>query len=372
MTAVTTDVSLSKRSRRLTISALLLVGLALSAFIGWSLWPRAARDVARADVPVMTAPVERTDVAERRVVTGTLGYLGRTTVTNEVATGTVTWAPSAGVTVARGGVLYRVDDRPVFLLYGRVPAWRSFGVGMSPGPDVLELERNLRALGFAAPADLIPDRRFTWPTAQAVERWQRARGAPATGSIPFGGVVFAAGPLRVASVDVPLGAPIAAGGAAVEATSTVPSVAVSLPVGDVTVRVGDRVMVRLPDGSTEASGTVSNVGRVAISSPSDSGTPSTPTIPVAVRLQSHRSQLFAGLDQAPVEVTITSIEHRGVLAVPVTALLARSGGGYAVRSASGSRVLLFVTTGLFDDATGLVEVSGPGLAKGLRVEVAAG
>jgi hypothetical protein len=73
-----------------------------------------------------------------------------------------------------------------------------------------------------------------------------------------------------------------------------------------------------------------------------------------------------------VQVTITEKQHRGVLAVPVTALLARPSGGYAVQLASASRRLVAVTTGLFDDATGLVEVGGPGLAAGLRVEVAAG
>jgi len=85
------------------------------------------------------------------------------------------------------------------------------------------------------------------------------------------------------------------------------------------------------------------------------------------------SPVAPGLDQAPVQVAITQRQHRGVLAVPVTALLARPGGGYAVQAASGSaRRLIPVTTGLFDDATGLVEVTGPHLTAGLTVEVAQG
>jgi hypothetical protein len=78
------------------------------------------------------------------------------------------------------------------------------------------------------------------------------------------------------------------------------------------------------------------------------------------------------LDQAPVQVTITEVEHRNVLAVPVTALLARTGGGYVVQLATGARPLIPVIVGLFDDATGLVEVTGSGLTVGAAVEVAVG
>lgn len=84
------------------------------------------------------------------------------------------------------------------------------------------------------------------------------------------------------------------------------------------------------------------------------------------------SQLPAGLDQAPVQVSIIQQRDSGVLAVPVTALLAQPGGGYAVRVSGPAHQLIPVTTGVFDDSSGLVEVAGPGLTAGLRVEVAAG
>jgi hypothetical protein len=62
-----------------------------------------------------------------------------------------------------------------------------------------------------------------------------------------------------------------------------------------------------------------------------------------------------------------------VLAVPVDALLALAGGGYAVEvvGAGGVHRLVAVTLGLFDDAEGLVQVSGPGLQAGQRVVVPA-
>ena len=68
-------------------------------------------------------------------------------------------------------------------------------------------------------------------------------------------------------------------------------------------------------------------------------------------------------------VAIVSARHAGVLLVPVTALLARPGGGYQVRLAD--RSFVQVQPGLFDDSTGSVEVSGSGLHEGLQVEVPA-
>ncbi|MGH9183303.1 MAG: hypothetical protein ACRDZ9_05740 [Acidimicrobiales bacterium] len=57
--------------------------------------------------------------------------------------------------------------------------------------------------------------------------------------------------------------------------------------------------------------------------------------------------------------------------VPVTALLALAGGGYAVEVADpdGTRHLVPVDLGLFDDAEGLVQVTGSGLEAGQRVVV---
>jgi hypothetical protein len=76
-----------------------------------------------------------------------------------------------------------------------------------------------------------------------------------------------------------------------------------------------------------------------------------------------------GLDQVPVQVAITDTVHRHVLAVPVTALLALAGGGYAVAvDAVGGRTLIPVKPGIFDG--NLVEVSSSRLRAGMRVEVA--
>ena len=136
------------------------------------------------------------------------------------------------------------------------------------------------------------------------------------------------------------------------------------------VHVGDQVLVSLP-GSAPITGTVLRVGRVA-TAPTGGGPPGNQvtgpaTVPVTVGLTLPPEA--ADLDQAPVQVAIASAKHTDVLLVPVVALLARSGGGYQVRLAGAGYVQ--VQPGLFDDSTGMVEITGAGIEAGVRVEVPA-
>ena len=339
-----------------------------------NLWPSAAgQPAANAAVPVSVAAVVRTDVAQRQAVSGTLSYQGSYSVVNELPGGVLTWLPSPGQVIRRGHALYRLADQAVILLYGPVPAWRDMGPGMTPGPDVRELDTNLDALGFQAGP---PSDTYSWATEAAIERWQLALGLPETGTIPLGDVVFLPGPFRVTAVNTAAsaGANVTPGAQILAGTSTQPSVSVNLTPGGPAVRPGDAVLVTMPDGTTTVPGTVVTVGAVTSAPPAQSqgqGQSSTPTavIPVTIRLAGYPGSL----DQAPVQVTITEQEDKNVLAVPVTALLAQPGGGYAVRTASSPiHQLIPLTVGLYDAETGLVEVSGPGLTPGLTIEVAQG
>jgi len=335
------------------------------------MWPGAAGAApATARVPVTAAQVVRTDVAQRQVVSGTLGYTGSSRVVDELPGGIVTWLPAPGHMVRRDQVLYAIAAQPVVLLYGPMPAWRPFTPGMTAGRDVRELDLNLIALGFDPGHQITVSDQYGGATVAAVQRWQQAHGLPQTGSIPLGKIVFLNGPLRVTSLTATTGAPAGPGAAVLAGTSTAPAISVSMPVGGPVVKPGDDVQVTLPDGTTTP-GTVTWVGHVATAAPpAAAGGPAQPaTIPVTIDLREPRAA--AGLDQAPVQVTITEQQHQGVLAVPVTALRARPGGGYEVITAGQpSGRVIPVTLGLFDDSTGLVEVAGPGLAPGQRVLVA--
>jgi Putative peptidoglycan binding domain/HlyD family secretion protein len=289
-----------------------------------------------------------------------------------------TMLPAAGAVVRRGRALYAIDGRPVLLLYGPVTAWRAFRAGMAAGRDVAELNANLGALGYGkAPAGA----HFTGATAAAIRALQAAHGLAQTGELPLGSVVFEPGPVRVTSVTPTLGQAVQAG-AVLAITTTRHQVAIELDAAQQSeVKVGDRVTVTLPDNSTTP-GIVSKVGTVATTPSSNTqgngtqgnsdqgnGGSSTPTIEIGVRLL--HPAAAGSLDQAPVQVGITTASVSDVLVVPVNALLALSGGGYAVEvvGAAGVHRLVAVTAGLFDDAEGLVQVSGAELHAGLRVVV---
>jgi hypothetical protein len=280
-----------------------------------------------------------------------------------------TMLPSPGRVVRRGRPLYAIDGQATLLLYGSTPAWRAFRAGMPAGADVAELNANLRALGYGASSTDA----FTSATRAAIAALQQAHDLSPTGTLALGAVVFEPGALRVTRVRPTVGTPVQPG-PVVNATSTRHDVSVQLDAAQQSeVKVGDRVTVALPNNST-TSGVVTSVGSVATAPPSDqsaTGGSSTPTIDVEVRLL-HPSA--AGhLDEAPVEVSIMENSVSDALAVPVNALVALAGGGYAVEEVEGDGAhrLLRVTPGLFDDSAGLVQVSGNGLAVGQRVVVPA-
>lgn len=311
------------------------------------------------------AKVTRRALASQTNVDGTLGYAGDYTVVNRLS-GTSTWLPEVGQVVAEGQVLYRIDGRPVVLLYGSTPAYRDLQQGES-GADVQHLNAALVALGYAREVDLSPTSdEFGWRTRLAVEELQDDLGVEQTGTLALGTVVFQPTTLRITGVSGTLGAP-AGPGALLTATSTRHQVTIQLDAAQQSeARRGDPVTITLPDGTTSP-GRVSSVGKVA----STASGSSTPTIEVRVRLL---HQAAAGrLDQAPVGVQIITARVKNALAVPVNALLALAGGGYAVEvvSPGGAHRLVPVSLGLFDDADGLVQVSGSALRAGQQIVVPA-
>jgi peptidoglycan hydrolase-like protein with peptidoglycan-binding domain len=392
----------SSSHRRVRAGLLAGVLILVVAGGGWAvarggLLGRPAAATPTPEVPTGTATVARTDVVERQQVAGTLGYGDSVTVPGQSAggggsgaggggqtqDGILTRLPAVGAVLARGQALYEADGHPVPLWYGSRPAWRAFQLGMTDGPDVRQLEANLVALGYDPNRAVTVDRHFGWATAAAVKRWQRASGRAQTGAVPLGQVVFLPGPIRVATVTATVGAPLPAGTAILTATSTRPLVTVALETAlQQLVRRGDRVQVTLPDGNS-VRGTVASVGRVATQPNTGTGTEGQgqgqsgngngsgqATVSVTIRLADPKAA--ANLDQAPVQVAITTQAARGVLAVPINALLAQPGGGYAVQVLEGgSGRLVAVRIGLFDETAGLVEVQGAGLAQGATVQVPA-
>ena len=123
------------------------------------------------------------------------------------------------------------------------------------------------------------------------------------------------------------------------------------------VKKGDRARITLP-GNTPVSGRVEGFGRVAQTPAGPDSRPVDATIPTFVSLDDPAKA--RGLDRAPVQVDITTKGVENALSVPVTALVGRSGGGFAVEvvRAGGRRELVAVTLGLFDTGGGRAQVEG--------------
>jgi hypothetical protein len=312
--------------------------------------------------PVNTATVEKGRVSGMVSLYGTLTHRARSdgspyTVINR-ARGTYTELPGGGDRVGCGDVLYRVDDKPVLLLCGSMPAYRSLSGGAS-GPDVTELNANLVHLGYATRAQLDPSSdSFGSQTASALAKLQSKLGEDQTGSLALGRVVFLPGAVRIANVAGQLAGLAQPGTRVLFATSDTLEVQLSLdPSQQGEMKAGDRAQITLP-GNKSVTGRVDRLGRVAEIPAGQNTGAGAATIPAYLSLD-HPEQA-RGLDKAPAQVEITTRRVENVLNVPVTAIVGRSGGGFAVEVVrdDGRRELVAVKLGLFDTAGGRVQVDG--------------
>ena len=366
---------------------------------------RASSTTGRVSYQTSTATVTRQSLTEQTQEDATLGDAGSYSVVNQAqgsagssgssgsssgtGGGTYTSLPAVGQVVRQGQVLYAVSGSPVVLLYGNTPAYRDLSEGAT-GPDVTELNADLVTLGYVTGADLGARSGrdyYSAETAYGVELLQAHLGETETGSLNLGAAVFVPRAIEVTGygTSTVLGGPASAGAVVLTASSTTAVVTIDLDASlQSEVHNGEPVSITLPDGSSTP-GVVSSVSNVATSSSSSSSSSnsssdssssdssssgSAATVTVEVSLDNPKAT--GSLNQAPVEVTITTGSVSNALVVPVNALLAQSNGGYAVEviSASGRRHLVAVTPGVFDDAAGLVQVTG-NLAPGQKVVVPA-
>lgn len=436
-----------------------------------------------------SATVQRRNLVATDTESGTLSYANPQTVYNRLS-GTVTWLPAIGTVVHPGHTLFDVDNSPVTLMNGRLPAFRDLTSTDAAGPDIRELNANLVKLGYN-PDGIVVDDTWQAATTAGVEALQKHLGETQNGTLKLGRIVFLPGPQLISSQSATVGATAASyTGPSASAnplfvdyaktsttgtgtTSTTPSPSVTgtstspsatsgptptngsgnqpssnqtlqsltqllkaettelqkeinagknstggspgagtssgspsgsgsggTPSGGsgsggnataimqttstklvVTVdlnpslqseaKLGEAVAVEMPNQST-VGGHVTEISAVAQASSSNSGGNSGPggsgnsgtsAVPVTITLD--KRARGAGLDQAAVSVNFTKASAKHVLSVPVTALVATSGGRFAVQEAAAPHTLLPVRTGLF--AAGYVEISGAGIQPGLKV-----
>ena len=375
------DVESPKR-RWIVPAVLALLALAI---LGAVLWHNAATTSSTAPVAAATATatVKKTDLVETTSYDGVLTYGDSRTVKSKTM-GTVTWLPAAGATIKQGDRLYDVNATSAYLMYGSVPMYRTLESGVSDGRDVKQLETDLHALGFD-PDGMTIDSSFTSATTAAVEAWQKDIGVTQDGIVTPALIQFLPGALRVQAVSAQVGDSTATDSPLFTASTTGRVATVTLTAANSTVaKAGAPVTLSLPSGVT-VPGVITSIATVTSSASSSAGggtggsvnqqgassTTSSSSVDVTVSVADPKAA--AEPDQTPVSVAFTSNGAKDVLAVPVTALLALSGGGYAVelQDSTGTSHLVAVTPGLYA-VGGLVQVSGTGVAEGATVVIPAG
>ena len=333
-------------ARRRTASVLVLA--AAIATLGLGMWRFAGEAVpdsgsASASRPATVAAKVAT-ITKGTDSTGTLAYGTSTPVLAPSEPGVLTWLPRQGRTLKPGDVLYRLNDDAVTYFAGRVPMYRDLSVGTT-GPDVRQLEANLRRLGYVDRDDLDVDQTYSYATQAAVARWQRDTKQSVTGYVPSSSVVF----LPMASIRVGqtahLGALTSPGSQVLAVTSTKKQITVNVDLGTAyDASVGDRVPIIFPDG-TRGHGTIIDVSSdvstdasesEAVSNPDGGRSDSPPELAITIRPSDPGQARRWG--NAPVTVTFITLRRRHVVAIPVTALVANGDGGYSVDVVTASGV----------------------------------
>jgi peptidoglycan hydrolase-like protein with peptidoglycan-binding domain len=316
--------------------------------------------------PGATATVERGTLAATESWEGTLDYGTPFTVTSN-GEGIVTWLVDEAEVLERGDLLYRVNERPVTLLYGDVPMYRDLRPG-DTGTDVAQLKANLAELGYDGFDD---DDEFSPSVADAVRAWQEDVGVEPTGTVGRGDVVFAAEGGQVDGLRSGVGEMVTPGRAVMDITGAEQVVSFEVELDDRDrVEVGTEVTVELPD-SDELTGTVAvtTVAEVAAAESDDpmggGETESIAQVEVTVD-----DDVPADLSDEPVDVVVVTDERDDVLSVPVNALVALAEGGYGLEVVAddGDTSTVPVETGLF--AQGKVEIDSDGVAEGTVVGTA--
>jgi multidrug efflux pump subunit AcrA (membrane-fusion protein) len=359
--------------RRKTWALAAAVVLAAAAATGGVIAASSAEPPTPHELSANTATVKKGELSAMVSLDGTLTYRARSDGSPysviDRARGTYTKLPDEGDKVDCGDVLYRVDDDPVLLLCGAVPAYRDLDFG-DEGNDVRQLNRNLHELGYDAGAGIEIDpgeKEFTWQTEEALKKLRHDRGFDETGALDADDAVFLPKSARIAKVTGQLGGFARLGAQVAQATSGALEVQVNLTASQQgEVKKGDRAQITLP-GNSSVKGKVDRLGRVARTAGKDDDVGNA-TIPAYISLAEPKKA--RGLDKAPVQVDITTKGVESALSVPVTALVGKSGGGFAVEVVrdGGQRELVAVELGLFDTADGRVEVEGE-LAEGDQVVV---
>ena len=105
-----------------------------------------------------TVVIKQGDLEKKEEYNGTLRQTD-SKVLNSPMSGVVTYLPKEGTIINFGEVLFAIDNKPVILVEGSVPFYRTLDLNSDSGPDILQIEKALVFLGYAS-EDFVPDETF--------------------------------------------------------------------------------------------------------------------------------------------------------------------------------------------------------------------
>ena len=105
-----------------------------------------------------TVAINKGDLEKKEEYNGTLRQTN-SKVLNSPMSGVATYIPKEGTIINFGEILFAIDNKPVILVEGSVPFYRTLDLNSDPGPDVLQVENALVFLGYSS-EDFLPDETF--------------------------------------------------------------------------------------------------------------------------------------------------------------------------------------------------------------------
>ena len=111
-----------------------------------------------------TISIQKGDLAKKEEYNGTLRQTDKK-ILNSPTNGVVTFLPKEGSVVNFGEVLFIIDNKPVILLQGSTPFYRTLDLNSDPGVDILQVEEALVYLGYAD-SNFVPDEVFDEQTSK--------------------------------------------------------------------------------------------------------------------------------------------------------------------------------------------------------------
>ena len=111
-----------------------------------------------------TVSIQKGDLAKKEEYNGTLRQTDKK-ILNSPTNGVVTFLPKEGSVVNFGEVLFIIDNKPVILLQGSTPFYRTLDLNSDPGVDIQQVEEALVYLGYAD-STFVPDEVFDEQTSK--------------------------------------------------------------------------------------------------------------------------------------------------------------------------------------------------------------